>query len=185
MQHVVQPFQRRSRPSGPGNMMHQPLCNRNLQENGSQEPARVQPHSWSRLCLFESCVPPPQRVIQFSVSATVPRRSLVLLFRQSGVISLNRRANGYCRCSAGTYRWCGSSRRTIPTKDDVHDLHRAPIPQSQLWPLTGAEFACPSAGPATSRFGTCTRHSSRAMNTKCRTNTEAQQISTIFAHAKE
>ena len=58
LQHVVQPFQRRSRPSGPGNMMHQPLCNRNLQENGSQEPARVQPHSWSRLCLFESCVPP-------------------------------------------------------------------------------------------------------------------------------
>lgn len=58
LQHVVQPFQRRSRPSGPGNMMHQPLCNRNLQENGSQEPARVQPHSWSRLCLFESCVTP-------------------------------------------------------------------------------------------------------------------------------
>lgn len=26
-----------------------PVCNRNLQENGSQELARVQPHSWSRL----------------------------------------------------------------------------------------------------------------------------------------
>lgn len=133
---------------------------------------------------FESFVPPStcHPIQRFSHGS---RRSLVLLFWQSGVISSNRGANGYCRCSPSTYRWCGSSRRTIPTKDDVHDLRRAPIPQSHLSPLTGAEFACFLAGPATSRFGTCIRHSSHAMITKCRANTEAQQISMIFAHAKE
>lgn len=162
---------------------HPPVCNHNLQENGSQELVRVQPHSWRDFAFRKLRTPLNMSSNPAFQPQFPPVTRSSLLAEWSDIIKQG--ANGYCHCSQSTYRWCGSSQRTIPTKDDVHDLRRAPIPQSHLSPLTGAEFACFSAGPATSRFGTCIRHSSRAMITKCRANTEAQQISMIFAHAKE